>query len=550
MSEAQPEQDGVHQEGAQQADPGPPGPEPGSPGQARAEPPGEPPQAARGSGPGRRRPRRRVLPTWLGDGRRRRRGRHQAGAGHAAGRPTPADRGAPDGQGGDAAPAVAALAWSDPARRADRDRLLQEVRRQGARAGRSGQFDAWSFGGDPVPYLRYLAHDRERAVTEALIAAGRSQDELMQRHWRAVAEAKVAGRQAADLRERRQAAVRQMQTLHGQVDRLAIWEAWRRERRQDSAWPVAPPLLAGPPSDPARVGPEGDAEPAGGDQVAAGRFAAGARWEGAYAPRMSERWKWRIIAALGLVEIPIQFQIFQYFHDNDWGGLALTALFTLSVSLLMILLPHLAGRWYRIRHATGSDPLSRFVPLTLMVPWGVVAYVLGDLRRRVLLAPTVIEGEQVTQFNAVDILHLSPVTISVMFISLLVLTGGISFLLGLAHDHPLQAGYLGARNERDRLDRELGEAERAAEAAAAEVDHYPDRWVAMRVLGDEEARVVREIYAGAEAVYRDAVADAMGDPAVTEALTGTTTGEGTRGEAAANEADGQARDHQPGPAGP
>ena len=175
-------------------------------------------------------------------------------------------------------------------------------------------------------------------------------------------------------------------------------------------------------------------------------------WEGPHAPRITGRWATVILGCLVAVEIPIQYVIFQFFHGYSPVEEFLTWVFTIPVSAVMVLLPHLAGWWYRSRTATGSDRLLRVIPLVLLAPWAFLAVMLGYLRARVLLAPPpqpIATGDtsylkNLHLANNATTLHVTPTTMAIMFSALVLGVGGISFLLGLAREHPFAGAYSGA----------------------------------------------------------------------------------------------------------
>jgi len=242
---------------------------------------------------------------------------------------------------------------------------------------------------------------------------------------------------------------------------------------------------------------------------------------------MTRWWTASILCGLILVEVPIQYVIFQYFHGYSPVEELLTWLFTIPVSAVMVLLPHLAGWWYRDRTATGADGLMRFVPLVLLLPWAYLACMLGYLRARVLLAPPTTgiinpsdsylgNGSKIP--STASIVHVTPTTMSVMFVALILGVGGIGFMLGIAREHPLVGSYRGARALWQRIteqSRGVAEAVRLADERDQTLDEQEE-------LSEEQwlrhVRGIRAAYAAAAHAYLDAVAEAVGDPMVTEAV--------------------------------
>jgi hypothetical protein len=410
-------------------------------------------------------------------------------------------------------------------------RALAAAARAGGRsAARSGMFDQWSFEEVVFPYLGRLRSERDTAVEQT-----REQAASMDAWDRA--EARNAGAEAADLASRRRILERQgdeatahQRTAWARINHVARLEARLQELRdlsglraaireaRDQASPEAGAEDAGEP----RPDREADADGPGAITLPGGP-PADLGWEGPHGPRITGRWATVILGCLVAVEVPIQYVIFQDLHGYSPFEEFLTWVFTIPVSLVMVLLPHLAGWWYRTRTATGSDRLLRVVPLLLLVPWAFLAVMLGYLRARVLLAPpqlppsssstSYLKNVPVTS-NAAP-LHVTPATMTVMFSALILGVGGIGFLLGLAREHPFAGAYNGATARRDalleRLNRLAAPSERAARQAAAGQDP-PER-----SASEIRIEAIHAAYTAAEQAYLDAIANAAADPAVTEA---------------------------------
>jgi hypothetical protein len=226
---------------------------------------------------------------------------------------------------------------------------------------------------------------------------------------------------------------------------------------------------------------------------------------------MSERAKLLALLAIAGVEVPLMWRIFHYLEPQ----FLLSVIFTLPVSAAMVVVPHFAGAWYRARHATGADLLNRWVPLALLMPWALLAFFLGDLRRRVLLVPKM-DARGHTYPSLSDHLDLNEYTVSAMFIALLLLTGGVAFMLGIANDHPIVSAYLGADERwRSVLDRLRGDRTTLAGAeqrldSSTEQDNDRDRTARRQDL-------VEEAYAAAAEAYLDGVTDELANPTATDA---------------------------------
>jgi hypothetical protein len=405
----------------------------------------------------------------------------------------------------------------------------------GRNAARSGMFDQWSFEEVVFPYLGQL-----RAERDTVIGQIREQAPAMDEWDRA--QAREARAQAAGLASRRQylelqqaEATAHQQAAWARINRQARLEARLQELRDLSG--LATAALAarypGPSAADVECDTEEEADAAQHSQVAddelgaitlPGGPPADLGWEGPHGPRITGRWAMAILGGLVLVEVPIQYIIFQYFHGYTLFEEALTWIFTIPVSAVMVLLPHLAGWWYRSRTGTGSDRLLRAVPLLLLVPWAFLAVVLGYLRARVLLSPPQLppETSSTSYLNNVHVtsnaatLHVTPTTMAIMFSALILGIGGIGFLLGLAREHPFAGAYSGATARRDALDNQLGQlappSELAERRAAGTGD--PDGASASEL----RIETIRAAYATAELSYLNGIANAAGDPATTEAV--------------------------------
>src|SRR5215475_8021077 len=441
--------------------------------------------------------------------------------------------------------------------------LLARARAKGVSDGRSGAYDQWSFDPARLPsYVSYLRQEREWAVAHAARSTVAEEEARHRAAESGLADLAASRDRVRRLRHEARDAAHQVMRARARIDRLATLEARRRERRlryglpqpvddeltdpgriwTDDAyrieadvsgaaeWAGSASGAGGGPSAPDEatddragvgLGADGTAVDAGGDTGSAGTAAPGQRgswehWEGPYTDRIPAWLTRGVLLALVLVELPIQWVIFDYFHGRNPEQTLLTTVFTVSVAVVMILAPHLAGRLYRGRYATGSSRLLAVVSLGLVVPSAVVLWVLGDLRRRVLLADRVTpdaDGNTQRLPLRYEVLHLTPTTVSVMFIALLLITGGIAFLLGLARDHPWQVAYRDAELSRrflhDELDRAmpvLRQAQQRARVGSRETTGGEDRRTA-------ETTRLRAMYAAAELAYLDGVKDGLADPA-------------------------------------
>jgi hypothetical protein len=413
-----------------------------------------------------------------------------------------------------------------------------------------GPLDAWSFGRPGLlPYLAWLERDVERAVASL---RSRLRDEVSRaalRARRAKEESAGTERRIAHLEALRDEAAEQEQIIRARIDELAAADQRRRRRREhpgghDPETAGSPREGAGPTVEKDR--PD-DVPPAAPDPL---RPAAASRWEGPYSPAPLSRWlKVTVLVVLMLVDIPIQWVIFQHFHaDNPLGGL-LTVAVTLSVAAVMVLLPHFAGHLYRGRHVTGTERLVAPLTFVLLVPGLYLVGILGYLRARILLVPPtnpengkplVGADGHVLKSNA-EPLHASDWSIIVMFVALLFITGGIAYLVGTARIHPLQQAYRGAAEERDRREREAEELRPVVAELAARQRHEQNLYDDLAASLDERIRAEEEVtrlaYASAALAYVDGAIEAFADATVTEAATRYLAERDGAGPATAREGD-------------
>jgi hypothetical protein len=150
-----------------------------------------------------------------------------------------------------------------------------------------------------------------------------------------------------------------------------------------------------------------------------------------------------------------------------------------------------------------------------------VLLVLGDLRRRVLLVEGITTDENGNPQEIptrIGVLHLTPTTISVMFVSLLLITAGISFLLGLAREHPWQIAYGNAERDRRYLCGELERAMPVLRQAQQRAQLLAEETTGGEQRRRAEVRRVQAMYAAAELAYLDGVAEGVADPAASQAV--------------------------------
>lgn len=288
--------------------------------------------------------------------------------------------------------------------------------------------------------------------------------------------------------------------------------------------------------------PDADASPAAGstpapaDGPTPGNAPTPVQWEGESRAGLSRRGTLALLACLTLVELPIYWTAFRRLHGvGDASSNLLTATFTFAVGAVMIVVPHVLGRLLRGLPATGAPRLLALPGIALLLTWVYACWVLGNLRASLLaevrepyladpgeaayLSPDERRGTSVLQD-----LDIGERTMSLMFVALLLLSGGVAFLLGLSLAHPYLAAYRGAFDARRRLAAAEHASLAAARRAAERAGTRPAEEAARRDALDAALREVDDLYEAAAHAYVDGVASAARDPAVTEAamrLSGT-----------------------------
>ncbi|MER6916531.1 hypothetical protein ABT354_33170 [Streptomyces sp. NPDC000594] len=417
-------------------------------------------------------------------------------------------------------------------------RLVQRARKHGQEAAGKGVYDPWVLAGaDQVPYFAGLAHQRERVRDRLAVAAALAEDDAALEASRLRAAVTAADERLTRAEERRARLLERLAVVIAQLDRLARradrWHAFRDtlmdryERRRRRAG--LPP--EGSPPEPSRGGsPRWQAVPEtgrGAQDRAGGRTAPSAAtraaWEGATArPGMSRTGRIGLLALLALVEIPVYYVVFRRLHDGDAPDVArtLSVSLTLAVATVMILAPHFAGRVLRGRGATGAIKFSALPALGIMVAWGYGAWMLGRMRAALIFAdppPVIINGKEYPGSSTIDSLELSEGSVSVMFIALLLLSGGIAFLVGLADEHPYLASYRHLVERLRALERTMAADRLGAERAREALVSLEARNAERRAARDARRNAVGSLYESAAAAYLDGVTLAGGDPAITEA---------------------------------
>ncbi|RMI39851.1 hypothetical protein, partial [Streptomyces triticirhizae] len=269
---------------------------------------------------------------------------------------------------------------------------------------------------------------------------------------------------------------------------------------------------------------------------AAGAAPTPVQWEGESRAGLSRGATLALLVCLALVELPIYWTAFRRLHGvGDASSNLLTATFTLAVGTVMIVVPHILGRLLRSLPATGAPRMLRLPGIALLAAWVYACWVLGDLRASLLAEErepylanpedaAFLSPEQRQGTSVLEELNIGEQTMTLMFVSLLLLSGGVAFLLGLSLAHPYLAAYRATFDARRRLATAEGAAFAAAHRAAERAEAHRDDEAARDAARDAALREVDDLYEAAAHAYVDGLASAARDPAVTEAairLSGT-----------------------------
>ncbi|MFQ6145155.1 hypothetical protein ACLMNJ_19080 [Streptomyces seoulensis] len=404
------------------------------------------------------------------------------------------------------------------------------------------------------------------AQTASEVTAGRTEITVLTERIREAQQEVTTARGQLDLLAVRSARwLRFRDSLREQVE-----ERWLRARFPDAAQPpAAPPPAAG---EPGAAGPDGPGDGSGPDAVKAPRAEpegddwqsvqltdaapegggappvgldelhraarAGVRdqpsahaWEGLQTRPGLPRWMtWALLLVIMAVEMPVYWVAYQPFHGvGSTGGDLMSGTLAVSTAVVMLILPHLAGLMLRWRSATGSPRRGWLPSLSLLGVWGFLTWLLGSLRAKFVTqhdtpAPATggtggfrgLGGTAGDTSTLVDRLHLTTQTVTWLFCALLLLSGGVGFLLGLFREHPFLDAYRTALENRTGLLRRRAETVAATEAAQARQSTAQARQEDRREAADARIAATRQIYEAAAHAYLDGVMGAAKDPAVTE----------------------------------
>ncbi|MBO3750647.1 hypothetical protein J5X84_31605 [Streptosporangiaceae bacterium NEAU-GS5] len=385
--------------------------------------------------------------------------------------------------------------------------VVDTARARGVADARSGQLDEWNFDPEKLPtYLAWLSTEQER-VFNAMPGNDRTRIERLQTQADLLStDEAMADVRIARLETRHAEVAENVRNIRSRIDALARDDERRRRRRRFLETDPAEDNVGGAEA----VGPEGT------------------RWEGPFtSPPLPDRVKYAILAGLIAIDIPIQVVVFGFFHGRTQLEQVLTWIFAVSVAGIMVLLPHLAGYFYRGRHATGEERPIVLTGLVLLLPGLYLAAVLGYLRARVLLVPpTSIDenGNIVSQGlrSAAEPLHASDYSVIALFVLLLFITSGISFIIGAARHHPLRTAHENATAARDAAEAELAEsrteqAGRAERRNALEAERARLENTATDRL-NEDRGTVAEAFRSAKLAYLDGAQQGLANPKASDVI--------------------------------
>ncbi|MCW2502986.1 MAG: hypothetical protein JWO79_1270 [Actinomycetia bacterium] len=354
--------------------------------------------------------------------------------------------------------------------------LTSEADQRGVADARSSMQDSWSFGRpeDPLsdtfdpPYIHELRH-RCQATLDTIAEYRKLTADRLEHVGRWRDESKAMMESARTM----------MSSIAVREARLEA-ETTRRSQAQDGVDESA--------QDPANANASLDELPWEGESVVLG-------------------WYWRALILAGL--IVAEFSVQYYVYDLYLSGTARsssTVTIALATAAIMVVGPYVAALLLRGQQATGAPRRIGLFMLALGVPWCYVVTVLGVLRGEFLS----LGGSQAGSVSRQ--LHLTPVTVIIMFVALLLITGVMAFMLGLARRHPFQDAYVRHRTERNRLD----------VLRRVMVDQINPAYLEPGQPGKfgPDERAVRESYAAAEYAYFAALVRTVGDPIFTEAVQG------------------------------
>ncbi|MGW3563807.1 hypothetical protein ACWDSL_07890 [Streptomyces sp. NPDC000941] len=463
---------------------------------------------------------------------------------------------------------------SDLIRAGDRTWLRDQARKHGAAAGERQVYDPWVLASpDRISYFAELASLRDGVKHRLTEESARADEAGALEAGRMRAASSAAAERLERANRRRTVLERQQMVTTAQLDRLARradrWQTFRDtvrgsferrwlRNRMPPDWTDGTDATSngngpqGPAADRRAAAQHRDDEPQtardharwqaiserdpaaeeadGFDRVLADRaLSTRAAWEGAAARPGMPRWiKIGVLGLLIAVEFPVYYTVFENLHGVGAFANLLSVSLTVAVAVAMILAPHIGGRILRRRSVTGAVRLSAVPALALIGVWAYGAWALGDLRAKVAFqeepplelpadVPKDVRDSIGNQPSLIESLNLDPHSVSLMFVALLLLSGGIAFLLGLGEEHPYLAAYRTTAEQLRELE-EQTEADTAGVERAKEAEATLDaRAGARRTAHEARLYAVDALYEAAAHAYLDGLAGKCADSAVTEA---------------------------------
>ncbi|MGW5422579.1 hypothetical protein [Streptomyces sp. NPDC003943] len=296
------------------------------------------------------------------------------------------------------------------------------------------------------------------------------------------------------------------------------------------------PASAGPGDPAGRRNPDGPgprdpyADPFAGTDAGVREQTDAARWEGLpHRPGLPRWMVWSLLLVIAAVEVPIYWIAFQPFHGaGSTESDTLSGTLAVSAAIVMVVVPHLAGRALRARPATGATRWANLPALALLGVWAFSTWALGYLRTKLVFRhrdpqtlPTDLGDVAGLDLRPpptlVDSMHLEQTTVTWMFVALLLLSGGIGLLLGLLREHPYLDSYRSHLERGARLRRDREAAVAALERARAVERSAAGRTGLRAETNRARQRATTELYESAANAFLMGVAEGSRDPAVTEA---------------------------------
>ncbi|WP_405907095.1 hypothetical protein OG742_17895 [Streptomyces sp. NBC_00828] len=416
-------------------------------------------------------------------------------------------------------------------------RLLAQAESAGRRAADDGTLNPYVLGStNRLPYFGRLTglrgHARDRIVAQY---HDREEQELLA-SAELYAETAARESEARQARDAQDEETRRRQAAAARLDRAATRIAAREDRRDRLLPWAAGRFGAGradgrdPDSayqDDDHEGTVADWDDDSDQEGTPAPKPSNVPWEGlresasmARGPRLA------LALLLILVELPVYVTLFLAIHDGTPEGRVSAYLLSAAVGVVMTAGPFQAGRQWRRRAATVSLRVVLPVAFLLACLWAWAAWYLGDLRARIVFRDTSTPGLQgIADSLGVELppaptlleqLQLDSRTVGVTFISLLLLSGGIAFLLALSEEHPFIAAYRHHHKRLTAAEVTLARAQAAAAAAQRQQGTLQERRNERGQALTAELAAVDSVFEAAAHAYLDGVQAASHDPAVTE----------------------------------